>query len=205
MNSKAMVLSRVRTKLENACLDLRFGRLLRGVKTSPYAQLGAYATANSNYGDVQRLLEGRVKPSDVMVDVGCGKGRVINAWLLAGYANRMIGVELDAAVAADTRARLRRYPNVCITTGDIVANFPDDGTIFYLYNPFDGLAMTKFKARLKKSLEQRACREATIIYNNCLHMDTFLEDPECEIEWGKLQHPVAIVRFPDQHQQGAPA
>src|SRR5215467_3511629 len=82
-------------KMATAFLDLRFGRLLRGVKPTPYSQSGAYATANSSYETVRKLFRERVQPLDVLVDVGCGKGRVINAWLREDYANRLIGVELD--------------------------------------------------------------------------------------------------------------
>jgi hypothetical protein len=197
----AIALSELKTKLANAYLDLRFGKLLRGMKSTRYTHLGAYATANSSYAVVRSLFRGRVKPSDVLVDVGCGKGRVINAWLLEGYSNRMIGVELDADIARDTRARLQRYPNVCITTGDVVANFPDNGTLFYLYNPFDSHAMAKFKDRLQESLRHRACDEATIMYSNCQHVAVFADDPACEIEWGKREHPFAIIHLHDSQRK----
>jgi SAM-dependent methyltransferase len=179
--------------MANALLDLRFGKLLRGTEPTRYTRTGAYATANSSYAAVLDLFRGRVKPSDVLVDVGCGKGRVINAWLLEGYRNRLVGVELDPEVAARTRARLRRFSNVSIIGGDIISNFPDDGTLFYLYNPFDAPVMARFKHRLKESLSRRTLGEATVIYNNCRHARVFSEDDACRIEFGELEHPYAVI------------
>lgn len=189
------VFSHLRTKLANALLDLRFGALLRGGKETSHPHLGAYATNNSSYAAIHTLFRGRVKPSDVLVDVGCGKGRVINAWLAAGYANRMIGVELDSGIAAKTRERLRRYPNVSILAGDIVANFPREGNLFYLFNPFNAAMMSRFKETLKECISSRATLEATVIYYNCRHIEVFAEDGACEIEYGNLEHPYAVIHI----------
>lgn len=194
LNTTTNVFSHFRTKLANALLDLRFGGLLRGGKETLHAHLGAYATNNSSYGTVQALFCGRVKPTDVLVDVGCGKGRVINAWLAEGYTNQMIGIELDAGVAGKTRARLRRYSNVSILTGDIIANFPSDGTLFYLFNPFDAKVMSRFKDTLKECISRRATGEACVLYYNCRHVEVFARDEACKIEYGSLEHPYAIIR-----------
>jgi SAM-dependent methyltransferase len=185
----------LRIKIANALLDLRFGALLRGGKETSHPHLGAYATNNSSYAAIHTLFRGRVKPTDVLVDVGCGKGRVINAWLAAGYTNRMIGVELDTAIAAKTRERLRQFPDVTIFTGDVVANFPRDGTIFYLFNPFNAAIMSRFKETLKECVSNRSMGEATVIYYNCRHIEVFAEDRSCEIEYGKLEHPYAVIHL----------
>ena len=202
MKRTANAFSHLRARMTTAFLDLRFGRLLRGVQETRFSQMGAYATANSSYEAVRRLCRDCVRPADVLVDVGCGKGRVINAWLLDGFSNRIIGVELDSDVAANTRARLRRFPNVTILSGDIVANFPDEGTLFYLFNPFDHQVMQMFKDRLKESLSRRAGGEATVIYNNCRHLAVFAQDEACQIERGELEHPFSIIKVREAHRRG---
>ncbi len=194
IKTTANALFHLRAKMATALLDLRFGRLLRGAQETRFAQMGAYAISNSSYAAVRHLFQGRVKASDVLVDVGCGKGRVINSWLADGYANRIIGVELDAEIAASTRARLRHFHNVSIVSGDIVANFPDNGTLFYLFNPFDAQAMMRFKDRLKESVSRRSTGEATVIYYNCRHVEVFAKDEACGIEHGRLEHPFAVIR-----------
>lgn len=192
-------------KMATALLDIRFGGLLRGVKLTPYSESGAYATANSSYDTVRKLFRGLVRPSDVLVDVGCGKGRVINAWLSEGYTNRMIGVELDADVAAETSARLKPYPNVTIVAGDILTHFPEDGALFYLFNPFDARVLEKFKDRLKICLLKRTVREATVVYNNCRHLEVFVADSAWRIQRGKLEHEFAIIHFRGRRVSGAAA
>ena len=123
--------------LKNACLDFRYGgRFLAGSSKTRFAEAGAEDTANSSYAELDALFDRRIGEGDVIVDVGCGKGRVFN-WLLSrGFANTMIGVELDPEIAEGCRRRLRKYANVSIIAGNILENFPDDGTIFYLFNPF---------------------------------------------------------------------
>ncbi|MGB2622944.1 MAG: methyltransferase domain-containing protein [Candidatus Acidiferrum sp.] len=202
-NTTTNAFSHFRTKLTNVVLDLRFGALLRGGKETSYPHLGAYATNNSSYGVIHTLFRGRVKPSDVLVDVGCGKGRVINAWLAEGYANRMIGIELDPDVAAESRRRLRRFPNVSILTGEILANFPRDGTLFYLFNPFNAAMMSKFKETLKECLSSRSVPKATLVYYNSLHADVFAGDEACEIEYGVLKHPYAVIHLVAPGTRGA--
>lgn len=194
IKTTANALFHLRAKMATAFLDLRYGRLLCGAQETRFAEAGAYAISNSSYAAVRHLFFGRVKPFDVLVDVGCGKGRVINAWLAEGYANRMIGIELDAGVAERARARLGRFPNVSIITGDIVANFPDEGTLFYLFNPFDAQAMMRFKDRLKGSVSRRSMGEVTVIYYNCHHVEVFEKDEACDIEYGRLEHPFAVIR-----------
>jgi SAM-dependent methyltransferase len=188
--------------LDNALCDLRFGGLLRGGKQSRYPQLGAYAINNSSYSVIRHLFRGRVTPLDVLVDVGCGKGRVINAWLAEGYSNRMIGVELDGDVAANTRDRLRRFPNVSIISGEIVANFPRDGTIFYLFNPFNASMMSKFKDALKECISARSFAQATVLYYNCVHADIFASDEACELQSGRLEFPYTVIHFRAPRRQG---
>ncbi len=73
----------------------------------------------------------------MLVDIGCGKGRVINFWLHQGLTNRLIGLELDPDVATAAQQRLAPYRNVQIIVGDAIENLPTDGTLFYLYNPFE--------------------------------------------------------------------
>ncbi len=147
MRLDAWVVQSIRVA-RNALIDIRYGGLLLGKIKTRYAHLGAVNTENSDYAALSRIFENRIKSSDVLVDIGCGKGRVINEWLSYGLGNRMIGIELDERIAEQTRRRLRRYRNVTILTGDAIQNIPIDGTLFYLYNPFAAHVMEAFKNRL---------------------------------------------------------
>jgi len=185
--------SLLKRKISNLLLDLRYGSILRGVKRSPHASLGAHDTTNSDYAVLSHVFASRIAHSDVLVDVGCGKGRVINWWLSRGLRNRIIGIELDAEVARQTKERLKRYPSVSIISGNIVEYLPPEGTLFYLYNPFDASVMREFKEQLDQLLERNGGKAIRIIYYNCLYLEPFARDSRCTIERGEFLRPFAII------------
>jgi len=82
--------------------DLRYGAILSGNVGTRYRQAGAYNVVNTPYAVLPQVFAGRIGRDDVLVDVGCGKGRVINWWLSRGLRNRMYGIEIDPEVAAAT-------------------------------------------------------------------------------------------------------
>jgi SAM-dependent methyltransferase len=179
----------------SAVRDLRHGRPLGGTVRTRYGHLGAFHSTNSPYEDLDRVFEGvQVAPDDVIVDVGCGKGRSLN-WLLDRFPrNAIVGIELDPDICRATARRLRRRPNVTIVCADASTAVPPEGTIFYLFNPFDGTVMSRFAA----ALAERA-RPATIVYYNARHLEPFYADARfavTELDDPALAHRSAIVRLP---------
>ena len=63
-------------------MDLRYGGLLRGTLPNRFLHLGAHHAANTPYFILPIIFDGIIHDDDVLVDVGCGKGRVLNWWLL---------------------------------------------------------------------------------------------------------------------------
>lgn len=171
--------------LRNYWMDRRYGGYCGGSFRPPgYEELDANAVESSDYTQLETLFDRndlRIRPDDVLVDVGCGKGRVINFWLQRGLTNRMVGLELNAEVAEQARQRLQAYPNVTILTGDALANLPADGTFLYVYNPFGASVMTAFAERLHAHLRRKS--EVRLIYNNCRHIDVFETDPRWRVEF----------------------
>jgi len=125
-------------------------------------------TVSTNYEELDQIFSKRISlaPDDVVVDVGCGKGRVFNYLLYNGYANRMIGYEINIKVGLKTRERLSRYKNVDVRCGNIFDDFPSDATIFYLYHPFKEPMMEEFGRRILKMATR-----PLIIYNNPVHVE----------------------------------
>jgi hypothetical protein len=139
---------------ERACasaIDLRFGGKLCRTDLNPaiYAN-GRHTMVHSGY-HVLRDIFARVpiKPDDVLVDVGCGEGRVINFWLSQGLTNLIVGLEAVETVAQATRQRYRKYEHVSILTGDAIDNLPRHGTLFYLYNPFSDETVERFEQAVR--------------------------------------------------------
>jgi SAM-dependent methyltransferase len=183
---------RVPKIIRNALRDLRYGRPLGGTLRTRHAHLGAYDVANTDYDDLARLFADiEVAADDVIVDVGCGKGRVLN-WFLSRYPeNRIYGIELDPEVCAGTARRLRRHATVTVVCGDATASLPEDGTLLYLFNPFDEAAMRRLVATV---LGLRPAPRR-IVYYNCKFLQLFLDDPRFEVSTVELpgSHRTAVV------------
>jgi len=182
-NAKAslvMALARVLEIARTVYLDLRYsGSILRGNVQSRFAERGAFSTVNSDYKALSRMFKGRIMPRDVLVDVGCGKGRVVNWWLSQDLRNQIVGLELDPEVAADTARRFAKYPNVRIIAGDAVTNLPPSATLLYLYNPFNEAVMSRFKAALTDS-------DVTIVYYNPEYVWLFQADQSWKVTMHSL-------------------
>ncbi len=135
-----------------------------------------------------------IKSSDVLVDVGCGRGRVINWWLSLGLGNKIVGIEMEDRFAAEAAARLAPYPNVRIIQGNALEHIPPDGTIFYLFNPFGREVLAAYKDRLIDVFG--AGLDVTIVYHFACHADVFENDPRWVVEPGRTKtfHPSVIVR-----------
>ena len=159
--------------MRNLAIDLRYGGSLAGSIESRHRDKGAADVVNSQYSVLPHIFAGRIGPDDVLVDVGCGKGRVINWWQSQGLRNRMIGIELDAEVASATERRLRRFPNVTVVNEDATTWMPDDATLVYMYSPFSADVMRRFKAHL---FERFAHRGITLLYWNPDFVGVFEDD-----------------------------
>ena len=82
-------------------IDLTFGgRLCRTDLDENIYSNGRHTMVHTDY-HVLRDIFARVPltTDDVLVDVGCGEGRVINFWLSQGWKNPIIGIEVVEAVA----------------------------------------------------------------------------------------------------------
>jgi SAM-dependent methyltransferase len=111
-----------------------------------------------------------VRPSDVFVELGCGKGRVVLDAARRYPFRRVVGVELapglsDVARALVERERGRlRCRDVRIQTMDATEfRVPDDMTHAYLYNPFNGATFERVCANIVESLD-RAPRTVRLMY-----------------------------------------
>lgn len=165
--------------VRNLLIDLRFGAPLLGVKRSSVPDQAG--VVNSDYSLYPHVFpRSLVRPDDVIVDVGVGKGRFINWLLMLRVENPIIGVEYDSETAAKTARRLVRYPNVTILQGDATTSIPRDGTLFFLFNPFEGDAMSRFKKKATRLFRGRD--DVRFVYLRPLELAMFKEDPDWLVE-----------------------
>lgn len=146
--------------------DLRYGGFLGGTQATRFAGLGYYEIANSSYDALTVMLGGRLRRGDKVVDVGCGKGRVLNFLLSLDLDLDITGIEVDEAVAQATAERLRGYPKVRVLVGDARKQLPASFDLLYMYNPFNASVMVEFEPLLRS-------RATRIVYYNPLHLKAF--------------------------------
>lgn len=196
----------LREFLLNTFLDLRYsGRSLNGnIKTS-YKKMGANDIYHTKYSALPLIFRFvPVNKDDVLVDVGCGKGRVIIYWLSRRYRNKIVGLEIDKKIAVRTSKYFTKYKNVTIIPGNAISNLPENGTIFYFYNPFSKEIVKQFEVTLAAMYQRKPI---TIIYYNPKSIDVFQNDKwstkhiNFEIDlgykrWGRINkyHELAIIK-----------
>lgn len=180
-----MGISNLFYSLVNLYYDLLIGRKFLGGTVAPLKQ-GYNVTANTSYVALKHIFTNiHIDPNDIIVEVGCGKGRVLNYLLYLKLNNQIEGFEYNATVAAQLAKRMRPYPNVTIHAGDIFEHFPYHGTLFYLYNPFKKPQVERFKECLDKIDQNQPLR---IIYYFSKHLDVFSQDKRYVIETFQPSH-----------------
>jgi SAM-dependent methyltransferase/uncharacterized membrane protein YphA (DoxX/SURF4 family) len=115
---------------------------------------------------LRRLRPG---PTDVFVDFGCGKGRVLCEAARRPFA-RVVGVDIsqplvEAAQANVERSRRRfKCQNVELLTADATEwDIPDDMTVGYLYHPFAGAAFNRVIDNVVQSIVRNP-RRVRLVY-----------------------------------------
>ena len=126
--------------ISNILIDLRYGGWLRGSEPTKFRHLGAYGIGNVSYNDLSHIFpDGTIGAHDVLVDLGCGKGRVLNWWLKQyGGRNQLIGIEIDPYWADRTRHRLSGHASCTVIQGNVLDILPGlDAQVFFMFNPFN--------------------------------------------------------------------
>lgn len=89
------------------------------------------------------ILETRPGPDDLFIDLGAGLGKVTSLVRLLTGA-RVRGIEVQACLVE----RAPRLEGIELLVGDAREAPLDDGTVFFLYNPFEGAALVDVLERL---------------------------------------------------------
>lgn len=108
-------------------------------------------------------------PDDVFLDLGCGAGRMTCTAARQRYA-RVIGIDIApefATLARENVATLRRPHARCEIVQADAATYtvPDDVTVIFLYNPFQGAILESALGRVIESYDRRP-REIVVAYAN---------------------------------------
>ena len=180
-----IVKTRCGTELvRNHLIDRRYGGSCAGSQQTSFPELGIYGTSSVDYWQLKRIFSAEnglaLTRGDVLVDVGCGKGRVLNYWLELGLGNRIVGIELDPHFATFAARRLSDHPQVEVICGDALEALPRDGTVFFLFNPFGPEMLARFGERIATIFDPR--QRLVVVYYFAMHADVFERDPRFVVE-----------------------
>lgn len=187
-------------------IDFRYGMRYLGISlNNENKKLGFVYTGSTEYSALNVMFSQiELNSNDVIVDVGCGKGRTFNWLLYKKVTNKLIGIEVDHDVAKFTKKRLSNYPQIEIIVGNFCdITFPRGASIFYLYNPFKEELMRKFVKYLLDIVVSKCYKydeRPLIIYHNCDFLYVFEENPAWVIKrLGYINgHLSAIIWYNDQ-------
>ena len=86
-------------------------------------------------------------------------------------------------------------PSLPYLTVEQVLALPDDGNLFYLFNPFTEPVVRDFAAAVLRTASPRPTR---VVYNNCKHIGVFEDDPRFTVHMvtAPVHHRSAIIDAP---------
>jgi Histone methylation protein DOT1 len=159
-----------------------------GIETSKVVRLSELGLDRLNRRDyepspwlaLKRVLAQRdVSSEDVFIDFGSGKGPVVLQ--AARYPFRkIIGVELAPELHAVATSNIERAlptlvcKNIELVNKDVLDyDIPDDVTVAYFYNPFEGAIFASVIEKLVASIKRRP-RMLRIVYMNSVEEDVLL-------------------------------
>jgi len=171
-------------RVENALYEYRLGistRGLFGFASRDWTREEHIYYGTSPFRGIFQILDWLVLAgSDVIVDLGCGKGRVLCCAAIYDI-KQVVGVE-DVEelchIARNNLQRLRRKRTPAMVIHGKAEDFDyTQGTVFYMFHPFGPNTLREVLTRIGQGLQQRF-RLIRIVYVNPKH-DSVLE----EVEW----------------------
>ena len=125
-----------------------------------------------SYLEIMLILRNlSLKSTDVFVDLGSGKGRVV-CCASKFKVQEIVGVELDKALCdiAECNARKVRGKKSCSRITNVSAEDFDyeRGTVYYIFNPFGASILSSVLKKIEQSLRLYP-RNVRIVYANPVH------------------------------------
>ena len=125
-----------------------------------------------------KLLRAIQIPSDgTFVDIGSGKGRALLIAAHYGF-KRSVGIEFSPQLCAIARKNVATFQKSSLLRSEIeviegdaaLCPIESEMNVFYMYNPFDAVVLSRVLANIGESVAQSP-RKIWLIYNTPLHHD----------------------------------
>lgn len=137
---------------------------------------------------------------EVFVDFGCGMGKVL-AMAARMPFSRVIGVEFCPELSDEARLNLERMrdklpcPDVQVVTSDAISfEIPEDVSVAFLFNPFEGSILSQVCDNLRRSAE-RSAKPLRIVYANPRHFEEQVAGADWLRKTAEFQHRVRWVVY----------
>jgi SAM-dependent methyltransferase len=144
----------------------------RGARTNKSVFQDNYGYASADYQYIRKVIRRlNLKSDDIVYDLGCGMGRVI-CLFARQRIRKCVGVEIMEVLCMQARTNVRRVrgqqaPVEVICQDAAIANV-DDGTVFYIFNPFGEKTLQAILENIRNSLLLNP-RKVRIVYHNSVH------------------------------------
>lgn len=129
--------------------------LVKFVPTLWRESKGSTASGSTHYHMLKVVFEHEdFRADDNLIDIGCGKGRVLAYLISAGFKGSLTGIEHNQEVASYGQKWLRRkhYSNATILAGDAFALDYNQFSIISMARPFMPWAFKRFIEKLEAEL-----------------------------------------------------
>jgi hypothetical protein len=182
--------------------EKHFNICTTGGAPSPHPDANHYGyLAYHTYFSILDRLE--LTATDVIADLGCGKGRV--SCLASSYPIKAsVGVEIDPelceiAQANGTRMKHRQAPLRFVCQSAVDFNY-DDVSIVVMFHPFGAETMHAVLGKWQQSLERRP-RRFRVVYGNPLLSPMLAAKPWLQLyecwnpgTWSRIKFPIHFYR-----------
>lgn len=180
----------LRTRLDGALTDLRLGIRTEAQRPSPDPTKRNESYEALPYEALRPMSRAAAcKPTDRLVDLGCGKGRVV-CWFARESVAICRGVDIDPELTEAARRNAERLRGskapIEIVCADATEANLDDATVVTMYNPFGAEVMSEVGRRLAESVA-KAPRPLRVVYANPVHLKA-LTDQGWEVR-SRIQAP----------------
>lgn len=152
-------------RINNLWWEYRLGISTRGLVPVDHFDSCPYGTMS--YSNVWKILDHlELGSSDVFVDIGSGKGRILCCAARNYPVERVVGVDLSepfCEAARENALRLRgRHAPIHVHTGTADEFDYSDASVLFLFNPFGATTL----APLLEKVGREPHRELRVVYAN---------------------------------------
>lgn len=147
---------------------------------------------NQNYGYdptpyivLERLVQLDIlKKEDVIVDYGCGKGRIA-FFVNSQVGCRVIGIDHSETLVKKANKNLKSYgdgENITFISSKAEDYVPDEANCFYFFNPFSTRIFSQVLKRIQQSYEKNPREILIFFYYSTIEYKLYLPtEPRLEL------------------------